>query len=77
MGIDYFHTDKVTNLLLHKGDVMKKITFDELKRLSFCNSEKLQNKLYILGEDVVEWVGIGFIDVNIPPDPEKHITVID
>jgi hypothetical protein len=41
----------------------KTITFGELSRLSFCNSDKLPRVIEINGE-LREWVGIGWIPVT-------------
>ena len=53
----------------------KKIKFSELKRLCFCNSNKLINKIFIINKIPYEWQGIGFVECD--PDPKKHIEVIE
>jgi hypothetical protein len=44
---------------------MKKkiIKFEELKRLSFCNSKDLPRKVNVGGK-LYEWVGIGWIEIG-------------
>jgi hypothetical protein len=54
---------------------MKKIKFSELKRLCFCNSEKLIGKIFVINEIPYEWVGIGLVECK--PDPKKNIEVIE
>jgi hypothetical protein len=44
----------------------KTITIEELKRLQFCNSKKLPQKVNHDGI-VKEWVGIGWIDTREVP----------
>ena len=41
----------------------KTIKFDELQRLSFCNSKRLPQRIVHDGK-VKEWVGIGWITPN-------------
>ncbi|MCP4570565.1 MAG: hypothetical protein GY841_23520 [FCB group bacterium] len=53
------------------------IKFDKLKRLCFCNSDELLDKVFIIGGKAHEWVGIGMVELKQEPDPEKHITVIE
>lgn len=49
----------------------KTIKFSELKRLSFCNSPKLPKQVEYVGKikgkparRVMEWIGIGWIDID-------------
>ncbi len=53
----------------------KTIKFSELKRLSFCNSSKLPQKIIVDGQ-VKEWVGIGWLDIDDKPSA-KYPTVVD
>ena len=54
---------------------MKKIKFKELKRLCFCNSNKLLNKVFVIGGKPHEWVGFGMVELECEVDPEVHIEV--
>jgi len=56
--------------------MMKTMKFSELKRLTFCNSEKLLNKQFFYNDQAHEWVGIGMVECNADPNKE-HIRVID
>jgi len=53
----------------------KKIKFNELKRLYFCNSDKLINKVFVINKTPHEWQGIGMVECN--SNPKKEIEVID
>lgn len=53
----------------------KKIKFNELKRLCFCNSDKLINKVFVINKTPHEWQGIGMVECN--SNPKKEIEVID
>ena len=50
---------------------MQQMQFSELKRLTFCNSDKLYNKQFIIGGICHEWVGIGMVECNIEKDKEQ------
>ena len=41
----------------------KFLTFDKLKQLQFCNSKKLPKRIIVRGQ-ALEWVGIGWIEVE-------------
>jgi hypothetical protein len=58
------------------ADPVSTITFSELRRLSFCNSSKLPQKVVHDGI-LKEWVGIGWIDIGKPPKGHKFPTVVD
>jgi len=53
----------------------KKIKFSELKKLSFCNSDKLIGKIFVINKIPHEWQGIGFVECD--SDPKNQIEVID
>ena len=52
----------------------KTITWDELSRLAFCNSDRLPQKVIVHGR-LKEWVGIGWIDLG--PAQDGHVRVVD
>jgi len=52
----------------------KTITFDKLKRLSFCNSKKLPQRVVHEGK-VKEWVGIGWIELDDKPKATDVVVV--
>lgn len=54
----------------------KTMEFKELQRLSFCNSEKLPQYINVAGQRK-QWVGIGWIDVKEPVEPEDIVIVED
>ena len=45
---------------------MKKIKRSELKRLCFCNSDKLKDMLVVSKGKVHEWMGLGWVRINHP-----------
>lgn len=53
---------------------MEEITFDELQRLSFCNSKKLLDKTFVIGGVHHDWQGIGFVECD--PDPKKRAVIV-
>lgn len=53
---------------------MKTITFEKLKRLSFCNSKKLPRKVN-MGDKLYEWVGIGWIEIG--KADKRYTTVVE
>lgn len=53
----------------------KTITFSELRRLSFCNSKRLPKRI-VIGNEIKEWVGIGWITVNDKPTG-KEVRVVE
>jgi hypothetical protein len=55
--------------------LMKTIRFKELKRLCYCDSKELYNKVFIIKGAPHEWIGIGFVECH--PDPEKHVEVTE
>lgn len=50
----------------------KTITFRELKRLSFCNSERLPRVVEANGRRL-RWVGIGWVDEGEPTGRETLV----
>jgi hypothetical protein len=57
---------------------MKTITYSKLRRLSFCNSKELPQKVIVDGT-VKEWVGIGWCetrDANTE-DYKRYPTVVE
>ena len=67
----------VHGLLRKEKSTMKQMKFSEFRRLCFCNSKKLMDKIFIIGGIPHEWVGIGMVELRCEVDPEKHIEVID
>ena len=61
----------------------KKMTFSELKRLTFCNSDKLmdkatgKSKLFQMGDRRTQWVGIGMVDAGLADGTEVLVTEDD
>jgi len=55
------------------------ITFNELKRLTFCNSNKLLGAVIVIDGIPHEWVGIGLVECG-EPNPkwtERIIKVVE
>jgi len=46
------------------------IKFSKLKKLCFCNSNELQNKIYLIGGIPHDWQGIGMVECDL--DPKKQ-----
>lgn len=54
----------------------KTIKFSKLKRLEFCNSKDLPPRIWIGGK-LMEWVGIGWIEIDDDEDDGTAPTVVE
>jgi len=52
------------------------IRMSEWQRLSFCNSARLPQRVWLHGE-LLEWVGIGWIEIDPADADGSEPTVVD
>lgn len=77
-GTDAVMTCNPKNLSPVDVSMSTKITFSELHRLSFVNSNKLPKRI-IIGNEVREYVGIGWVSLGVvtPEDLKKYPIIIE
>jgi len=49
----------------------KSMRLSELKRLTFCNSDQLLNKQFVIEGQLYEWVGFGMVECEEDTSQER------